>query len=627
MRVTGSSSKPHEHQPKHCTAAHLYRPMKFLPKPKVETPLERFTGVGTLEAYIDNTKQMLADNLPTLCSNHPPNLTALQQNALTKHKSTRQTLTIKPADKNLGIVLMNTEDYISQCLLHLTDQKTYRTTPSYPKDNIQRELHNLIITFKEQLHKRLETYLSEGPQHPRIPQFYGIPKMHKKFQHLPPMRPIVSQSSSLLSPSTQFIDHVLQPLANIYPDYIPNSTALILRLQDLVVPDDAILVTVDVTNLYPSIPQSECLNIIHTEMHKHSHLFTFDPNFITRLLHININYNYFNFGNHTFQQVRGTAMGAAFSPTIANIFLSTIIRSFLLTQPIHPLAIARYIDDIFIIWTNTTETLTTFLNNLNSFHPNLCFTHEHSTTSVDFLDLTIYKGPDFPITNILDLKTFQKPRNLYQYLHYKSSHQNQVFKSIIRGECIRYTRTNTTEATYRAMIYMFKQRLLKRGYPETLVNRVIHTVNYSDRQKYIQKHQKHQPTCSPPLLKCIPPPQYQLLKKIILKDYAQLKFISPRFIALRPHTLQSILVRAKLTPTDEQHIDISLALEAPTMQHMESAKLPKPSYSQPLVTACRHSHCVTCRYHLPHFTQHTHETVLSTESDTHYHANLAMLYI
>ena len=363
------------------------------------------------------------------------------------------------------------------------------------------------------------------------------------------MRPIVSQSSSLLSPSAQFIDHVLQPLANIYPDYIPNSTALILHLQDLVVPDDAILVTVDVTNLYPSIPQSECLNIIHTEMHKHSHLFTFDPNFITRLLHININYNYFNFGNHTFQQVRGTAMGAAFSPTIANIFLSTIIRSFLLTQPIHPLAIARYIDDIVIIWTHTTETLTIFLNNLNSFHPNLCFTHEHSTTSADFLDLTIYKGPDFPITNILDLKTFQKPRNLYQYLHYKSSHQNQVFKSIIRGECIRYTRTNTTEATYRAMIYMFKQRLLKRGYPETLVNRVIHTVNYSDRQKYIQKHQKHQPTCSPPLLKCIPPPQYQLLKKII---YAQLKYISPRFIALRPHMLQSILVRAKLTPTDER---------------------------------------------------------------------------
>ena len=204
MRVTGSSSKPHEHQPKHCTAAHLYRPMKFLPKPKVETPLE------TLE---DNTKQMLADNLPTLCSNHPPNLTALQQNALTKHKSTRQTLTIKPADNNLGIVLMN---YISQCLLHLTG-------PSYPKDNIQRELHNLIIAFKEQLHKRLETYLSDGPQHPRIPQFYGIPKMHNKFQHLPPMRPIVSPNSltTSYSPSLTSIQIISPTLLRLYFAYGP----------------------------------------------------------------------------------------------------------------------------------------------------------------------------------------------------------------------------------------------------------------------------------------------------------------------------------------------------------------------------------------------------------------------
>ena len=187
-----------------------------------------------------------------------------------------------------------------------------------------------------QLNKHVYRFLNEGPPHPRIPQFYGIPKIHKKYINLPPMRPIILQSSSLLSPSTQFIDHVLQPLAMSYPDYIQNSTALTLLLQDTTVPDDAILVTVDVANLYPSIPQSECLSIIHTEMHNKSHLFTFDPNFITRLLHININHNYFRFGHHTFQQIKGTAMGAAFSPTITNIFMSSIIRSFLLTQHIQP---------------------------------------------------------------------------------------------------------------------------------------------------------------------------------------------------------------------------------------------------------------------------------------------------
>ena len=294
MRVTGSSCKPHERQSKPCTTSFLYGHMKFLPKANIETPLERYTGVGKLETYIENTKQELANHLPVLCSNNTHNLTSSQYTALTKLRNASQTLTIKPADKNLGIVLMNTDDYITQCLSHLMDSTTYKPAATYPKI---RELHNLVTAFKEQLSKQVHKYLIEGPQHPRIPQFYGIPKMHKKFIHLPPMHPIVSQSSSSLSPSARLIHHILQPLANSYPDYVQNATTLTLHLQNLFVPDDAILVTVDVTGLYPSIPQSECLDIIYTEMHNLPHLFTFNPNFIIRLLHLNVNYNYFLFGS------------------------------------------------------------------------------------------------------------------------------------------------------------------------------------------------------------------------------------------------------------------------------------------------------------------------------------------
>ena len=150
-------------------------------------------------------------------------------------------------------------------------------------------------------------------------------------------------------------------------------------------------------------------------------------------------------------------MGAAFSPTIANIFLSTIMRVFVRTQAIKPLLLTRYIDDIFLNWTKTKRELYTFLN---SFHPNIRFTHEHS---INFLDLTVFKGPQFAFTNLLDTKTFQKPLNLYQYLHFSSSHPKNVFKSIIRGECIRYIRTNTTYETYKATVLLFTQRLQKRN--------------------------------------------------------------------------------------------------------------------------------------------------------------------
>ena len=264
--------------------------------------------------------------------------------------------------------------------------------------------------------------LSE-PDHSRIPQFYGIPKIHKKFTRVPPVRPIVSQCNSPLYPTARFIDHVLQPIAQSYPDYLHNSTSLSILLQNLTVPDDALLVTLDVSNLYPSIPQTDMLQTIYQEMVHNRHLLPFDPNMIIRLLHTNINHNYFQFASLIFQQIKGTAMGAAYSPTVANIYMSVTIRRFLRTQRTQPLLLMRYIDDIIMIWTDTEEKLKDFLTDIDQFNPALHYTYQFSSSTVDFLDLTIYKGPSFLITNNLDTKTYQKPHNLYQYLHYSSSHQ------------------------------------------------------------------------------------------------------------------------------------------------------------------------------------------------------------
>ena len=243
--------------------------MKFLPPPHIESPQQRYSGVARLEKYIDNTKQLIDDNLPSICQPTANNLTRQQRKAIANLRRERQTVTIKPADKNLGIVIMNTDDYIQQCVAQLSDTTTYQLATSYPATDIERRLSNTVAAFKKTLEsfkKRLYTYLKDGPRKPRIPQIYGLPKIHKPFTTLPPIRPIVSQTLSRTTPSARFIDHVLQPLAQSYNDYLHNSRALSLLLQDLHVPDNAILVTIDVVSLYPSIPQTECLDTIYKEM-------------------------------------------------------------------------------------------------------------------------------------------------------------------------------------------------------------------------------------------------------------------------------------------------------------------------------------------------------------------------
>ena len=91
-------------------------------------------------------------------------------------------------------------------------------------------------------------------------------------------------------------------------------------------------------------------------------------------------------------------------------------------------------------------------------------------------------------------------------------------------------------------------QVFKQGYPTALITKATNLVKYSRRQQYLSHAQRPQPTCSPPIFKSLPPPQFCHLKQLILQDYAKLQFTSPRFIALRYPTLSNILVRAKVMP-------------------------------------------------------------------------------
>ena len=578
--------------------------MKFIPRDQQSHgSTTRYSGNNTLENYIFNTKECLDIALPHIVKTTKKNVTKTQQQAIDTLRRKRHEITIKPADKNLGVVIMDTEDYIQQCMKILTDTDTYHLANEYPTDIIKNTLENIIAPFKQHLrmlHKKLPEYLLPSNCSTQVPKLYGLPKIHKTFKELPPMRPIVAQSGAILTPTARFIDHVLQPLARSYTDYIQNSTSLILKLENMHIPKEAILITVDVESLYPSIPQDEMLEIIYEQMHQKRHLILCDTNLIMKLLHTCVNYNYFQFANFSYQQIHGTAMGAAFSPTVANIFMSVTLQRFLNTRQQKPLILARYIDDIFIIWPNS-ETLPDFITALNNFHPKLRFTHEQSPNSINFLDITIYKGPNFQTTQLLDLKTYQKPQNLYQYIEYTSEHPEHIYRSIILGECTRYLRTNTREETYTAIIKLFQKRLTTRQYPQQYVKKLTSRIKFKNRKKVLQRAiSRSEQIRKLPIFKCHPPPQYDRLKIIILQDYYKIypPMPKPRFITFSHPTLRQTLIRATVKPTDEQLVNILINLEhiPEHTTHVTSGKMPKMIPSRSLIRPCKNQRCTTCQH-------------------------------
>ena len=169
----------------------------------------------------------------------------------------------------------------------------------------------------------------------------------EKYSHLPPETHSLPDHVTLNTISETNRPHSTTS-GTIICRHLHNSTSLVRILQDLHVPDEAIH-SLDVTSLYPSIPQSQCLDVIYQEMHNHPDLLALDPNFIVQLLHLNMNYIYyiyFEFSNLIFQQIKGTAMGAAFSPSIANIYMSTIVNDFLQTQDVIYKVHRRHIHDM-----------------------------------------------------------------------------------------------------------------------------------------------------------------------------------------------------------------------------------------------------------------------------------------
>lgn len=85
-------------------------------------------------------------------------------------------------------------------------------------------------------------------------------------------------------------------------------------------------------------------------------------------------------------------MGAKYAPTVANIFMSKWEDIF--RHPKKELKMfKRYINDIFILWEGTEETLKEFLNSINVNKYDITFSGSYNSKLVNFLDLEIfYRG-------------------------------------------------------------------------------------------------------------------------------------------------------------------------------------------------------------------------------------------
>ena len=374
-------------------------------------------------------------------------------------------IVIKKADKGSAVVLQNRSDYIKEGLRQLKDRDFYRL-----QEDTLTEIHNNTITkevtrmyYQGEIHLQTAEYLVA--EKPRTPNLYLLPKIHKNVLPLPG-RPIVLANECPTEKISQFADFFLQPIIPKLPSFLKDSGAFINTLLDLDIPEGAILATMDVTSLYTNIPTPEGITAVGKALATTRH-----PNLnptnrsLCKLLELVLTCNNFQFHDKDFLQISGTAMGTKLAPAYANIFMGDFENRFVYPYHTQPLVWKRYIGDVFIIWTHGKPALDIFLHHLDICHKTIKFTMEDSTTTVNFLDITVIKNTE----NILETTLYCKPTDSHNYLLYSSEHPRHVVRAIPYSQVIRVKWICTRDSEFLRNSLMLCTHLLRRKYPRNLL--------------------------------------------------------------------------------------------------------------------------------------------------------------
>ena len=534
----------------------------FNPKLHIPSTWNPPKGSVILEKFVSYTQSLYS----TLCNSNfftntprfPSNLTRSDREFILE-LSKNEDIVIKPADKNLGITIMNRSWYDHEVIRQLSDTLTYIPITHVDALTIIKQVRLAISqilrnpAFSQFLTPSATRYLRQSIEitddHIVIPTIYILPKIHK-----PTVvgRPILPSYAWITKHISRWLDTELQPLKQHIPTIVKDSTAMINIIENTTINDsNCFLVTADINSLYTEMDTNLGL-ILMNDFLTSLNLDTVRINLYLQAMRIILENNVLQFKGKFYRQGKGTAMGTPFAPPYADIFVYQLEKQ-VITELSHMIIIyKRFLDDVQAVLKSNAD-VNLFQLKLNSLNQFIKFVFKVSPSESEFLDLHFFKGERFNQSGILDIKVHQKSMNTYLYIPYRSCHPSHVKGAFIVTELLRYIRNSSSQSDYIQIKRLFFSRLRARGYPTNFLRSYFDKVRYKDRSTFLARHPKDK--SNTPLIMAV---QYNPLTRILplkqgLRSYwselvnsdptlAQV-FPSPPIIAYsRGRTIQSILI-------------------------------------------------------------------------------------
>lgn len=443
------------------------------------------TTLNTIQKVITSTERVLSSRRPADAASiflhrRRPNLTCEERSALSKLSSNKE-IVIKPADKGAATVVMNKTHYIAEAHRQLRDQRYYKPlmSPVWP-DNARR-IDEILERLLMQQHIDVAQYKFLKPSSDSRPRrFYLLPKIHKDKakwtvpDKMPEGRPVCSDCGSESYNVSSFVDSFLKPLSKRHPSYIKDTFDFVSKIRGHPLRPGILLVTGDVTSLYPNMRIDRIMSTTKDLLRRFPDQNRPDDELL-ELLDITLRGNDLVFAGEIFLQVCGTAMGKAYAPSLADIYLEQFDSAAMNDFRIKPELFYRFIDDVFFLWPGTVEDLMDFNNFLDAVIDGIKINLSWSTISENFLDTTVYKLVDNG-HEVLATRLYFKPTDTHQLLHVSSFHPRHTCRGVLKSQFIRFRRICTTREDFNIACKVLMDALAVRGYDRRLMRRVKATV-------------------------------------------------------------------------------------------------------------------------------------------------------
>jgi len=211
------------------------------------------------------------------------------------------------ADKGNVTVALDRAHYFESMNKMLDDKTTYQKINKNPVKNLELKLNNMLKRWLTLgFITKHELYSLRGSDC-ALPKAYGLPKIHKENI---PFRIIVSSINTSLYPISNYLQKILNeslPPANCH---IKNSFDLFNTLLGRKIPENQVLISLDVQSLFTNVPEELVLEAINNRWdHIKEKTKITKKEFIIAVKFI-LNSTFFTFDKVTYRQIFGTPMGS-----------------------------------------------------------------------------------------------------------------------------------------------------------------------------------------------------------------------------------------------------------------------------------------------------------------------------